>query len=228
MNKYLLILLILVLFVFSCKKASVKHPTILDPVADYLPTTSGSTWTYGVASILDTTYYNGPVITITMTDDKLNKFGKIFTIANASTPSFDSSSQFYFNKTGGQYKSYLSIVHDDQLNEDFELPILLSGNTNDRDSSYYIPDPDPSLPPAYKIISQSTGPSQTVTVLGKTYKNCSTVQVFIDKRYDGDPTVKDNYYMYKFYNFVFAPNVGIIKEFTNSQSMYLMSYDIKQ
>jgi hypothetical protein len=221
--KYLL-LIIPVLFIFSCKKAVVK-PLILDPVADYLPTTPGSTWTYGVTEG-DTAYRSGPTFTITMTSDILNKFGQTFTIASSSSPSFDSSNQFYFSKTGGPYKVYITIVHDFQ---NFDIPILLSGRTSDRDTSFYVPDPDPSLPPAYQVTSNAVKPLQTETVQGKTYKDCSEVFVSINKRYDGDdPTLKNYYYFYTSYVFYFAPNVGIIKEYTNSQSIFLISYDIKQ
>lgn len=226
--KYLLLFIVPVLFLFSCQKATNKPPLVLDPVDDYLPTTTGSTWTYGVGTILDTAYYNGPVITVTMSGDSVNKFGKNFAVANASSSSFDSSDKFYFYKSGGKYKTCISVIHDAGENRDFEIPILLTGNTNDRDTSFYIADADPSLPPAYKILSQAVKQYQTITVEGKTYKNCSEVQVYIDKRYSTDPTVQDNYYMYRFYNFVFAPNVGIIREYTNSQSMFLMNYDIRK
>jgi hypothetical protein len=216
MYKYLLILIIPVLFISACKKAAVK-PLILDPVADYLPTTAGSNWTYGVTEG-DTIYRSGPTFTMTMTGDTLNRFGKIFTVATASSPSFDASNQFYFSKTSGQYKAYTTIVHDFQ---GFDIPILLRGNTSDRDTSFYVPDADPSLPPAYQVTSYAVKPLQVITVQGKTYKDCSEVFVSINKLDSG------GYYFYSSYVFYFAPNVGIIKEFTNNQSIFLISYDIK-
>lgn len=218
MLKHLLIFIIALLFISSCKKAAVK-PLALDPVADYLPTTPGSTWTYGITD--DTIYRSGPTFTMTMTSDTLNRFGKAFIIAMASSPGFDASNQFYFNKSGGQYKVYSSIVHDAQSNEDFDIPILLRGNTNDRDTSFYVPDANPSLPPAYQVTSYAVKPLQAITVQGKTYKDCSEVFVSINKLDNG------GYYFYRYYIFYFAPSVGIIKEFTNNQSMFLLSYDIK-
>ena len=235
MKKYLLLLVLpLIVMLSSCHKALLSDihpppPPDLDTLADYVPTTTGSWWKYGISSSNDASYTYTDSITMTMTGDSLHKYGKAFSIATANNPEFNGTDKFYFYKNSAQYKTYTTIVNDYRTGTDFDVPILLDGKMAIRDTSYYIPDSDPAKPAEWLIISNVDNQNyMDFTIKGKTYHNCIGTGVYINKLYEGtDPRYVGGYTLYSVYTFVFAPNIGIIQEVTDSQIISLTSYSVK-
>jgi hypothetical protein len=226
MKRYLLIFSILLLFISACKKTAVVKP-VLNPVADYLPLTTGTTWTYSIGSANGGPSYG--TIQMTVSGGQIQRDGKAFSVITPSSATFNFYTNYYY-KTGGNYKSYYAIIPDrNDGTQNFDVPILLTGATNTRDTSYFIPNTDPSKPAAYQIISSATLQEfSDETINGKAYKNVITTGVSILKLYDGtDPKYAGDYYLYQDYEFDFAPGVGIIAEYFNGYALTLTSYDIK-
>ena len=149
---------------------------------------------------------------------------------------FLGADQFFYRKTGDQYKNYYTKIGDSNSGLDFEVPILLSGPDKNRDTTYYIPNSDPTLPPVYKVMLSTIAYYADVTVNGKQYNNCIITGITLFKRFGNDnPANANDYYVDLDYTYALAPNIGIVEEVVSNgivdnnsyPKISLTSYDIK-
>jgi hypothetical protein len=230
MKRHFPVLIIFILFLFSCNKEQQGYPYQYNVVADYTPTSIGSTWKYGISYGEDPSNYIDS-ITVTMTTNHLNMGGKAFAVAAASSPEFEGFGNFYFYESAGKYKVYSTILTDMYSGTQFAVPFMLNGAVLNRDTTIYIPNADPSKPPAWTIQTYTNSEYQDVEIRNKVYTNCISSDVTIEKLYDGtDPQYTGQYQVYDTYQFMSAPNVGIIQEVCgyNDEVLTLLSSNIKQ
>jgi len=218
MKPYVL-LLIFVALISSCKKTEKSYPELPNPVADYMPLSSGNTWTYGVSS-----NNGGPdyaTLTVNASSNTSIIDGKSFSVLTGDSKAYRDTNLFYFYKTGDQYKDYYTTVIDATTGTSFAVPVLLNGRIKNRDTLYYVPDPDATKPPLWMIIMNITNQNYIdVTIRGKKYSNTMTTGVYIHKLYNG------SYFLLDSYQFTFAPNVGLIQAATQNQEINLINYSV--
>jgi len=226
MKRYFLFL-IAIASLASCRKDEKPYPYQYNLVADYVPTTVGTTWKYGISATYDPSRYLDSM-TLTMTGDQRTMDGKTFAVATASSPAFNGFDKFYFYKDNAKYKTYSTILSDFYTGTEFTVPFMMNGSVLNRDTSFYVPNPDGSKPPMWQIETSTDLVPQTVTIGDKTYTNCLDSYVELNKRYDGtDPQYIGTYQVFDIYEFLFAPNVGIVKELNRYEVITLMSSNIK-
>lgn len=224
MSKYLLIAIVLFL-ICSCKKATVVPATYF--ANDYMPMTVGSTWKYLISNIDAPSVFIDSV-TLTMTADHFNAYGKSFAVVTADKPAFNGRDKFYFYKSDAQFKLYSGIFYDDLSSDQWELPIFNDSRFLQGDTTYVVPNSNSSLPPTYEISGALFQKGIDEVIAGITYHNVATTGVDILKLYDGtDPSHVGNYYLYQHKTFAFAPNIGLIGEISDNQVLSLVSYNIK-
>lgn len=227
MRKQLLILILPSILVLSCQKN--QHDAEVpksNPVTDYFPTTTGSSWTYAIS---DGDGGSNGNFTVTATNEHIQKDGRAFAVLSGGSILPNAGLKTYIYKTADQYKTYYTIVHDELTGIDFDIPILLNRRILNKDTSYYISGTDPSKPPAWQVVLKDIKQDyQDFTVKGVTYKNCLVTIVDILKR--NEDTASMYYGTYQVYytsTLTFAPNVGLIETALYGKIFSLVSSGIK-
>lgn len=228
--KIYFIFLVAIVSLASCKKAQEGYPYHYNPVTDYLPTAAGNTWEYGVS------YGNDPStfldsIKVTMTSDQSMIDGKPFSIGSTTSTDFSGIGDFYFYKNNATYKTYSTILSDVYSGTRFDVPFMMNGKILNRDTSFFVTGNGSSAAPEWGIEVSTDEVPQNVTIQGKTYQNCIGSYADILKLYDGtDPHYIGQYQVYDTFQFLFAPNVGMIEEVygDNDLILTLLHSNIKQ
>lgn len=229
MKRYLL-LFITITSLASCKKDEKPYPYQYNPVTDYLPMTSGTTWEYGISGgDTPNTYTDSIKVTMTTGQSAIN--GKTYTIGATTSADFVGIGDYYFYKDNATYKTYYTVLTDNNTGDKFDVPFLMTGKLFNRDTTYYIIGNGNANAPEWRIETYTSQVPQDVTLGKTTYKNCIGSEVTFDKLYDGtDPAYIGQYQVSDDYQFDFAPNVGMIQEIYgwNDMLVTLLHSDIKQ
>jgi hypothetical protein len=228
MKRYLIFLVAMVSLA-SCKKAQQGYPYQYNPVTDYLPMAVGNTWEYGISGgDTPNTYYDS--VKVTMTADQSMIDGKTFSIALTTSTDIYGIPNFYFYKDNATYKTYSTILIDHYTGDNFDVPFMMNGKVFNRDTTYYILGNGSANAPEWKIQVSTDEVPQNVTIGSTTYKNCIGSYVAMEKLYDGtDAQYIGQYQQSDTYQFLFAPNVGMIEEIWgwNDMILTLLHSDVK-